>query len=236
MSWRTLRLLCVCAALAASAVPACGGSASDSNLGRAGGGSGGRLGAGGNGSVARAGTSGTAGSAQPAPVSCGTAMCRPVVIPFPVPTGFTIPGCCADAETNHCGLDSSVLAMVAPTFSEACQPLAQPGSADSSCPNSPKVALQDSGVTIDFPGCCRPDHTCGYQLNSIAGAFKLGLGCVDSTPFLDGGAPQPCGETGAAGAAGAAGTAGDGSGAGAGGDSSGAAGTAGESASSGASG
>lgn len=233
MTWRTLRLLCVCAALAAGAVPACGGNASDSNLGRAGSGSGARSGAGGNASIARAGSPGTAGTAQPAPVSCGNATCSGVVIPIPVPIGFAIPGCCADAETNHCGLDSSVLAMVGPTFSEACQPLAQPGTADASCPRSPKVPVQNSGLTIDFPGCCRADHSCGYQLDSIANAFKLGLGCVDSTPFLNGGAPQTCGETGAAGSAGASG---DGSAAGASGDSSGVAGAAGDSASSGASG
>ena len=236
MSWRAVRLLGACGVLVVvSGAPACGGNASDPNRGSGSGGSGGsgsgaRAGNGSSGSsIGRAGSAGTAATPeQPTPIRCGSARCSGVVLPAPI--SFPIPGCCADASTNHCGLDSSVLATVAPIFSEACQPLAQPGTIDASCPVSPKVPLQDSGLTIDFPGCCRPDHTCGYMLDSIAGVFKVGLGCVDSSPFLDGGTPATCGETGAAGAAGAAG---DGSGAGAGGDSSGVGGTAGDTASAG---
>jgi hypothetical protein len=57
-----------------------------------------------------------------------------------------------------------------------------------------------TGVSIHFPGCCRAGGTCGYQLDTIGGLFRLGLGCVDSTPFLEGGAPLSCGATGSAGA------------------------------------
>jgi hypothetical protein len=88
---------------------------------------------------------------------------------------------------------------------------------------SPKLPLELGGAEIHLPGCCRPDHICGYQLDKVGGLFQVGLGCVDATPFLDGGTPQSCGDLGAAGAAG------DGGSAGAGGDSSAAAGSAGNS-------
>jgi len=134
-----------------------------------------------------------------------------------------IAGCCADAKTSHCGLDSSELAMFGATFSEPCQPLAQPGTADASCPLSAKAPVQGTGLEIQLPGCCRPDHTCGYQLDKVGGLIQVGLGCVDATPFLDGGTPQSCGDIGAAGAGGADGSAG------AAGDSSATAGSAGTS-------
>src|SRR4051812_30772754 len=121
MSWRTLRLMCACGVLAALGAPACGGNASDSPVGSAG--NAGRAGAGnsGAGQVARAGSAGTA--AQPPPVECGRKTCSAVMIPV---LGF-VPPCCSDPSTGQCGLDSSVLATFGPTFSDACQPLAQPG-------------------------------------------------------------------------------------------------------------
>jgi hypothetical protein len=125
-------------------------------------------------------------------VVCGKAMCKPVVIP--VGQSFAIPGCCANADTNTCGLDSSVLSAFGPTFAEACQPLAQPGVEDTSCPDSVGTPVAGTALTIKFRGCCRPSGQCGYQLDSIGGVIPLGLGCVDSSPFLDGGSPTSCGE------------------------------------------
>jgi len=93
--------------------------------------------------------------------------------------------------------------MFGPTFPDACQPLAQPGEPDASCPDSPMQAVSGSALVIAFPGCCRPNHTCGYQLDTIGGFVPLGLGCVDSSPFLDGGTPTACGDLGAGGSAGA---------------------------------
>jgi hypothetical protein len=113
--------------------------------------------------------------------------------------------------------------MSGPTFSEVCQPLAQPGTADASCPLSPKLPIELGGAEIHLQGCCRPDHTCGYQLDKIAGLIQVGLGCVDATPFLEGGTPQSCGDGAAAGAGGDSGSAG------AAGDSSSVAGSAGTS-------
>jgi len=236
MAWRILRLLTACSVLVAVGAPACGGSSSETraSAGNVGvGGNGARAGAanGGSGPIGRAGaasTAGTAGTAPaPTPVACGNTLCDGVVLPF---VNVPIPGCCADAKTSRCGLDSSALDMSGMmTFAEACQPLDQPGTTDESCPQSPKVPVPNTGLTVELPGCCRPDHTCGYELDTIGGVVKLGLGCVDANQFGDGGTAQSCG-------AGAAGAGGDNGGAGAGGDTSGVAGATGDSGAGGTSG
>src|SRR6478735_8599864 len=139
-------------------------------------------------------------------------------------------GARAGAANGGSGLDSSALDMSGMmTFAEACQPLDQPGTTDESCPQSPKVPVPNTGLTVELPGCCRPDHTCGYELDTIGGVVKLGLGCVDANQFGDGGTAQSCG-------AGAAGAGGDNGGAGAGGDTSGVAGATGDSGAGGTSG
>jgi hypothetical protein len=222
MFWRSARLVCACSVLAFSASPACGGNASDPGVGTAGSaGSPAQSASGSGGSIARAGSPGAA--AQPTAIECGSKSCTGLLIPI---RDFVVPPCCSNETTGQCGLDSSALSSFGPTLSESCQPLAQPGTKDATCPDSPMTAAQ--GLAISFPGCCRPNHSCGYQLDSVAGLFPLGLGCVDAAPFLEGSAPQTCGEAGAAGAPGDhAGAGGDSSGAGgdnsgAGGDNSGA--------------
>lgn len=231
MAWRILRFLGACSVLIAIGAPACGGSSSETHAsaGTAGVGGDGR---GGSGAVGRAGAANNAGTAGAAPkptsVSCGNAKCDGVVLPI---INLPIPGCCADAKSSHCGLDSSGLdSSGMMTFADACQPLDQPGTADVTCPVSPDVPVPSVGLTINFPGCCRPDHTCGYDLDTLSGLTKLGLGCVDASQFSDGGTPQTCGGGAAAGAGGESG------GAGAGGDSSGVAGTTGDSGSGGSAG
>lgn len=123
---------------------------------------------------------------------------------------LVIPACCSDADSNTCGLDSTFLGMFGPTFPVACQPLAQPGVPDTSCPNRVAPIPNMPTLSLTIQGCCRAGGTCGYDLNKLAGLFTIGLGCVDSTPFLDGGAPQSCGDSGMAGA-GQGGAAGEGS-------------------------
>ncbi|MEO7032628.1 MAG: hypothetical protein ABI548_02275 [Polyangiaceae bacterium] len=204
MSWRVLRAAFASGVVAAVAVPACGGNSS--NPGSPAGGSGGEAGAG------EAGTriSGSAGSTStPPPIACGKATCTAVLIP--VAAGFAIPPCCADAAANSCGLDSSVLASFGPTFPEACQPLAQPGVEDKACPDSVATPVAGTGLMLSFHGCCRPTGQCGYLLDDLGGVIPLGLGCVDSSPFLDGGAPASCGDN--AGGEGGVGGAGPGVGA-----------------------
>lgn len=205
MFLRVVRGLIVGALVAAVAVPACS-SSSDSPA--ASGGSGGASGAAG----AATGRGGGAGSVSAETKTCGAKTCTGVLIPQA--SNFAIPPCCpTDTSVNQCGLDSAFLSMFGPTFSEECQPLAQPGTPDPSCPDSPKSAVQGTALTISFPGCCRANRTCGYQLDTIGGLIRLGLGCVDSTPFLDGGTPAACGDI--AGEGGAGGQGGNPSGAGA---------------------
>ena len=200
MSWRNVRVACGFGLLSLVAASACGGSSSDPGKGASGGadqtggtahgGSTGRAGSGGSG-----GKTATAGA--PATLECGTATCSAVVIPV---GDFTIPPCCADAATNQCGLDSSVLSAFGPTFTEACQPLNQPGVVDGECPASASTPVMGSTLQIQFNGCCRDNGTCGYLLDKLGGLFPLGLGCVDSAPFLDGGTPPLCGGGGVGGA------------------------------------
>ena len=185
----------MCGVLTAVLAPACGGSSSNpstSTGGNAGAGVGGKTSSGG-------------GPSKPAPVECGKKACSGVVIPV---QNFTIPGCCADPKTEQCGLDSSVLAAFGPTFPVACQPLAQPGVLDKTCPDSASTPVDGLPFAISFKGCCRPNNSCGYDLNTIGGFVPLGLGCVDSSPFLDGGSPASCGDIGSGGDGGAGGVTG----------------------------
>ena len=219
MSSRILRLLAACSLPGAIAAAACGGSSSDhppSTAGSAGSaaqsGSIGHSGSS-NGGHGPQPTAGTAGVPSAPSAKCGGASCKGTVIPL---VNIAVPACCADEATKQCGLDTSGLADFGPTFAEPCQALDQPGTPDPACPKSTAtmVDLPSGGsFPLQFPGCCRANHTCGYNLDTIVGAVPLGLGCVDASPFLAGEAPQACGETGAAGAGG---DSGDGSGAGTG--------------------
>ncbi len=191
MFWRAVRTALGCGLVAGLALPACGG---DSSSDAASGGSGGAAGGAGRGS----GIAGKAGRSEPVP--CGKKTCNGLSIPQL--KDFDIPGCCADAATGRCGLDSSVLPMFGQTFGAACQPLAQPGTRDASCGESPEAPVTGALIPLKFPGCCQANGTCGYDLDSIGGLITLGLGCVDSTPFLDGGVPTSCGAEGGRGGAG----------------------------------
>lgn len=200
MSWRTLRVVCFGVVSAAAAAQACGGNSSDpssSNAGSAG--DSGEAGA-------PDSETGSAGRAQASKLECGDKTCSGVLIPVSG-MSYELAPCCADEATSQCGIDSTLLASFGPSFPEACQPVAQPGVKDKACPDSPKQAIEGSPITISFAGCCRPNNTCGYQLDDLGGFIPLGLGCVDSAPFVDGGVPQSCGDaTGEGGAGGAGGT------------------------------
>ncbi len=175
----------------------CGGSSSEQPAGTGGSSSAGSPGTGGS----TGGLSGTAGMAPNEPITCGADTCQPVSIP--VAPNYIAP-CCADGDV--CGLDATPLTKFGFDLNPPCQPLHQPGDLDDSCPPSAELMVPSSSGPIKgpgFPGCCRADtHTCGYQMDKALLVISLGLGCVDSSPFLEGGAPMPCGN----GAAGAAGT------------------------------
>jgi hypothetical protein len=162
---------------------------------------------------ARGGSAGSAGkggggmdASAPDPVECGTTMCEPLVLP--IPGAPPVEACCT--ADGGCGLDSTVLEAFGPTFEERCQARDQPGELDENCPNSTS-AMVEGGLNIEFPGCCRADGRCGYMLDTLFGVYPIGLGCVDSEPFLEGGTPAACGDgSGGAAGAGAGGTPGGG--------------------------
>ena len=142
---------------------------------------------------------GASGNPADNPVSCGTTSCNAVDVVW-----YPISPCCADAASNHCGLDLSSMSRYGLKFSDACQPTAQPGSLDANCPNV-HGAVSGAYLSINFPGCCRPNHTCGYMVDKIGDSVPpgvtLGIGCVDSAALLNGGGrgPVACGDIGGGG-------------------------------------
>jgi hypothetical protein len=204
-------------------VPGCG--SSNSGSGGSGGSTGGTSAAGsggtstaGSGGTGTAGTGGSAGAAgsdsgtDGGTITCGTQTCTGANVII-----TTADPCCAGANQDQCGLDTTPLQSFGLDFNPACQAKHQPGQLDSNCPDFSETV---SGIGITLPGCCHAaTMTCGYMADTIQNTANLpvtlDMGCVDSTPFLEGGTPAPCGATdggtdastgGAAGAAGAGGT------------------------------
>jgi hypothetical protein len=129
---------------------------------------------------------------KPEPIECGAETCTPLDDPTLAVLGQEpIPACCA--ADDQCGLDSSRLAEFGLGFNEVCQAKHQPGEATSDCPDSAPLMIPGSMVTLGaLKGCCRTEsQTCGYLL-VIGGLIDTELGCVDSTPFLEGGAAPEC--------------------------------------------
>jgi hypothetical protein len=206
MFWRALRVALMYGAVAALAAPACGGHSSGSDdASEAGSGGGAGAGAGGSSPGGAGKSSGSAGKAGvPTPVPCGNEVCTGISIPL---AQLEVPGCCADAKTNTCGVDTSALPMMASGQGlPACQPVAPAGKPDVTCPSSATIPVM--GIPVTAPGCCTPTGVCGYDLDRIGGFVSLGLGCVDATPFMDGGTPLTCGGNGASGEGGMGGESG----------------------------
>ncbi len=129
---------------------------------------------------------------KPEPIECGSETCTPLDDPVLEVLGQEpLPACCA--EGDRCGLDSSRLAEFGLSFNEVCQPRNQPGEANADCPDSVRLMLPGAMVTLGaLKGCCRTEtSSCGYLL-IIPGLLDTQLGCVDSTPFLEGGTAPSC--------------------------------------------
>jgi hypothetical protein len=194
MFWRALRVAFTSGMVLAIAASACGGHSSSSDDSSVAGLGGAGLGGGSHGGAGR--SSGTAGKASvPTPVPCGDEMCDGISVPL---AQLEVPGCCADARTNTCGIDTSALPMMASSQGlPACQPVAPAGKPDATCPSSATIPVM--GIPVTAPGCCTPTGVCGYDLDRVGGFVSLGLGCVDSTPFIDGGMAIRCGGNAVAG-------------------------------------
>ncbi len=204
-------------------VPACSGSHSDSETPDSGGSAGtggssaGTQGSNGGSNTSTGGSNistggavdGTGGgSMDDMPVDCGGVTCEPLEF-----QGMTAAeACCATGDV--CGLDATALEQYGPMFDETCQARDQPGELDASCPDSPDTMIPNTPFTLQFKGCCRSGtNMCGYMLYNIV-TVEIGLGCVDSAPFLDGETPPACGSgaggSGAGGSGGGFGAAGGG--------------------------
>ena len=211
MFLRAVRVFFAGALVAAVAVPACGNSSDSGPTTTAGGGGTGGSG-GSSGAVGHGGTSGSGGeggAVDTGPVACGAKTCASQTLSIPGAPPLTLAACCSDASTGVCGLDTTFLSMFGPSFPDPCQARDQPGPRDAACPDSTSTPVQGTPYSISFHGCCRAETgTCGYDLSKVVDIFPLGLGCVDSAPFLEGGAPLPCGDSAGAGA-GQGGAAGD---------------------------
>jgi hypothetical protein len=210
MFLRAVRILFAGALVAAVAVPACGNTSDSGPTPTTTAGSGGSAARGGAGGAGTSGSGGSStaegGAVDTAPVACGSMMCQSETLSIPGAPPLTLAACCSDAATSLCGLDTTFLSMFGPSFADPCQARDQPGSRDVACPDSTKTPVQGTPYSISFHGCCRADTgTCGYDLAKVVDIFPLGLGCVDSAPFLEGGAPLSCGGLGGAGQGGAGG-------------------------------
>lgn len=173
----TLRALALALALGAGAAAAsCGGDSKDTNKEPM--------------PPAQAGSGGGGAPADPgAPIQCGAATCEGVKL---VKGIDPLEPCCAEGDV--CGLDSSFIGQYGTMFSETCQPHDQPGEDGHGCPKSPPLTVPNTTVMVpELTGCCRTEtKTCGYRFDKLLGLFDVNLGCIDSTPFLDGGAPMDC--------------------------------------------
>jgi hypothetical protein len=125
----------------------------------------------------------------PDPVRCGSAWCRPIVLP----SGDAVATCCVDPSEGICGAEVSTLLP-----GMGCVPLTQPGELDRSCPASPAGA---AGLPLPpLPGCCNPStQQCGYMIGDFGGLLPFAPGCVDSTLLVPEEEPRACGDDGGGG-------------------------------------
>jgi hypothetical protein len=132
-----------------------------------------------------------AGGSQdlPDPVRCGSALCRPIVLPGADPVAT----CCVDPTEGICGAEVSTLLP-----GMGCVPLTQPGEIDRSCPASPAGA---AGLPLPpLPGCCNPNtQQCGYMVGDFGGLLPFAPGCVDSALLVPDEEPRACGDVGGGG-------------------------------------
>jgi hypothetical protein len=126
--------------------------------------------------------------------------------------------CCGGENSAICGVDTSYLRMTGAMLNQGCEPKQQPGEPNDVCPSPPPSMIDAMGTAVPldaFRGCCRPNGTCGVEVNTVTAGgglvpvAELDLGCVDTASFFPGMAPVPCSDAtgGVGGASGAGGAA-----------------------------
>lgn len=122
--------------------------------------------------------------------------------------------CCGE-NNAVCGVDTTYLTMTGAMLNKGCEPKHQPGELNEACPSPAPSMINAMGAMVPldaFPGCCRPNGTCGVQVNTVTAGggllpvADLGLGCVDAASFFPGMAAVSCSDAG--GGAGGAGSGG----------------------------
>lgn len=181
------------------------GSNSTGSGGSGGAGTGGVQTTSGSTSSSKAASSSSSAASSAGGTMCGASDCADVDV-----LGFiTLPGCCPEGSaSDKCGLDCTQIRQFL-MLPLGCVELDQAGDLDAACPDQTIDAM---GQTFVLPGCCRPDMKCGNIVDLSVVAPGVSFGCVDSTPFLDGGMTPSCG--GGSGGSGGGGGAGGGADAG----------------------
>jgi hypothetical protein len=82
--------------------------------------------------------------------------------------GITPEGCCVGDDGDVCGVTEPMELLKDGT----CLEQAQVGKPDPECPDE---KTEIDGVDVPFNGCCKPDNTCGVNLDPI------GIGCLERT-------------------------------------------------------
>ena len=201
MNSSTLKRAFTLGCLLCLALPVACGDDDDDAPGTAGkGGSAGSSGTSGSGGGGRGNTAGSPSDAgagmelppglsdEPSTEECGAETCESAQ----AAGVYYVDPCCGAGDA--CGLNTGFLSLVGAQFTETCQLHDQPGTDEGFCAAATglKVPFQGREVDIDpFPGCCRPDGTCGVVVNdvTVGGVLplaKLGLGCVEAAPFFNG--------------------------------------------------
>jgi len=171
-----------------------GGEAGSGNSGEAGSGNSGVAGSSngeagsGNTGEAGSGNSGEAGSGNGQAGSGNTGNCDVSMCDDADVGGFiTLPGCCPD-NGGGCGLDVSAAEQFIGV--SGCIELDQEGRQDDQCPAEVRPA-QPPVPETEFPGCCRPNNSCGYWVDMSQYGVPS-FGCIDPAAIGGPSVGLPC--------------------------------------------
>jgi hypothetical protein len=95
------------------------------------------------------------------------------------------------SEPKGCRTEDGREGLVVDTFPypsprPECEPLDQPGTLDTACPEEPRVICVNNECLFDSPlaGCCRAEGVCGLWDSGRFGTSKS-LGCISRQPWVD---------------------------------------------------
>jgi hypothetical protein len=145
----------------------------------------GSTGVAGSGNTGEAGSGNTGGSSSGGGTDgqCEVSQCESADV-----GGFiSLPGCCPD-NGGGCGLDVSAAEQYAGVT--GCIELDQEGHIDPQCPTETRPAQPPIPET-EFPGCCRPDNSCGYMVDMSQFGVPS-FGCADASVLGGPSVGVPC--------------------------------------------